>query len=244
MSRSTWLLREKTPRFGSLNIQHTAYISRTKTKLCLAFGPFAPIDDQCSLANRQLSRSYAKFYVNKRRFGRKVRGMHHSSGRGVSMKRFFVISCTFLMVVATGLFAMQPDGLAVGGEGSLRIEGERRLPAGGMLLLHVPGLPLMLAFGAGSAPAIAVIADYWIAQGPDAGVLSWYVGFGGYLRYYLEPNTLAVGARLPLALQLWPFGQRNLEFFIEIAPAVGIRLIPTGFDWHLQGAAGLRYWVR
>jgi hypothetical protein len=24
---------------------------------------------------------------------------------------------------------------------------------------------------------------------------------------------------------------------------VGIILVPTGFDWHLQGAIGLRFWL-
>ena len=49
------------------------------------------------------------------------------------------------------------------------------------------------------------------------------------------------GDESPSGLQVWPFGQM-FELFLEIAPAVGVSFIPTGFDWHFQGALGFRFW--
>ncbi len=64
---------------------------------------------------------------------------------------------------------------------------------------------------------------------------------GGYLA--LDPGSgyVAFGGRLPLGIQAWPFGS-VFELFVEVAPAVGISVVPTNFDWHLQGAVGFRFW--
>jgi hypothetical protein len=158
------------------------------------------------------------------------------------MKKVLVLAFVILMVGATGAFALGGDGLAIGGETALHMGGTGGLPVGGMLLLHLPGFPLMIGVGVSSAPAVGVTADYWFAYGPESGIIGWYVGIGGYMRIDLEPNSFAFGARLPLGLQLWPLNRRNLEFFLEVAPAVGVRFVPTGFDWHLQAALGIRYW--
>jgi hypothetical protein len=158
------------------------------------------------------------------------------------MKKVTILACAILMIVATGSFALGGSGLAIGGETAIHIGGSGGLPVGGMLLVHLPNLPLMLGIGVSSAPAVGLTVDYWFAYGPTSGIISWYVGIGAYMRIDMQPDDVAVGARLPLALQLWPLNRRNLEFFIEIAPAVGVRFIPTGFDWHLQAGLGLRYW--
>jgi hypothetical protein len=44
-----------------------------------------------------------------------------------------------------------------------------------------------------------------------------------------------------VGVQSWPFG-KQIEVFLEGAPAIGISVVPTAFDWHLQAAIGLRYW--
>jgi hypothetical protein len=159
------------------------------------------------------------------------------------MKKVGVLACALLMVIATGSFALGGDGFAIGGETALRFAGSGGLPVGGMLLLHLPGFPLMLGIGATSEPAIGMTADYWFLYGPGSGYISWYVGLGGYMRIDLEPNTVAFGARLPFGLQFWPLNRRNLELFAEVAPAIGVRFVPTGFDWHFQAALGLRFWM-
>jgi hypothetical protein len=65
-------------------------------------------------------------------------------------------------------------------------------------------------------------------------------GVGAYLSFEL-PQNAAAGGRIPINRN---YAFRDvLELFVEIAPAVGIILVPTGFDWHLQGAVGLRIWL-
>ena len=144
---------------------------------------------------------------------------------------------------ATGAFAAKGSGLAVGGEGSLYIAEANGLPSSAMLLLHLPQFPLMLGIGVSSTPGIGLTADYWFAHSNLSSVFAWYVGVGRYLSVDLGSTTsVGAGGRLPIGLQAWPVGQ-VLEIFFEVAPAVGIILVPTGFDWHLQAALGLRFWL-
>jgi hypothetical protein len=42
-------------------------------------------------------------------------------------------------------------------------------------------------------------------------------------------------------MQIWPINN-GLELFLELAPAVGVQLVPTTFDWRFQGALGVRFW--
>ena len=157
------------------------------------------------------------------------------------MKRIIVFVIAVMLLAATGAFAAGGTGLAVGGEASLSFAGTGGLPMSAMLMLHLPRFPLMLGIGASLAPAIGLTADYWATQGKIVSILDWYLGIGGYLLLDFEPADISLGARIPIGLQIWPLG-KSLEIFIEVAPAVGVSLIPTGFDWHLQGALGLRFW--
>ena len=158
------------------------------------------------------------------------------------MKKRILVAVLALMFCATGAFAAKGGGLAIGGEGSLYFAGSGGgLPMSAMLTLHLPSFPLYLGIGISTEPAVAVTADYWFAHGSLVSFLDWYAGVGGYLTVDLNPVSFTAGGRIPLGLQAWPFGQ-NLELFMEIAPAVGVILVPTSFDWHLQGAVGLRFW--
>ena len=157
------------------------------------------------------------------------------------MKKRIIVALAVLLIATSGAFALTQSGLAIGGEGALYFGGTGGLPAGAMLMLHFPGFPLMLGIGVSDSVAIGLTADYWLAHGNLVSIFDWYAGVGGYMSIYPSPTKIAVGARLPLGLQVWPFGQ-NLELFLEVAPAIGLSLIPTGFDWHFQGALGLRFW--
>jgi hypothetical protein len=116
------------------------------------------------------------------------------------------------------------------------------LPVGAMLTLHLPQFPLMLGIGVSTPLALGITADYWFAHGNLVGIFDWYAGVGGYLALDFSPTDLVLGARIPIGIQVWPFGQ-TLELFLEVAPAIGLSFIPTGFWWHFQGAVGLRFWL-
>lgn len=157
------------------------------------------------------------------------------------MRRILVIALAIMLLASAGAFA-KSSGFAIGGEGSLYFAGNGGLPVYAMLTLHFPRVPLYFGIGVSSAADIGFTADYWFNHGNLGGIFAYYVGIGGYLA--LSPNTpsFAGGARLPLGLQLWPFGSA-FEIFFEVAPAVGVSIVPTGFDWHLQGAIGFRFWL-
>lgn len=157
------------------------------------------------------------------------------------MKKVLIVVFAIMLLATTGAFAAKGSGFAIGGEGSLYFAGSGGLPSSAMLLLHLPQIPLMFAIGVSNPFAIGFTVDYWFAHGNLVSILDWYAGVGGYLSVYTDPTNVVVGGRIPLGLQIWPFGQ-TLEIFIEVAPAVGVVIVPTAFEWHFQGALGLRVW--
>ena len=120
--------------------------------------------------------------------------------------------------------------------------GGSSLPVGAMLMLHLPQIPLMFGIGMSSAPDFAITVDYWGAKGSLTSLFGCYLGVGGYVNFTTSPGGgVEVGGRLPLGFQVWPVGQ-ILEVYLEVAPEVGLQLVPVAFDWHIQAALGLRFW--
>ncbi len=154
-----------------------------------------------------------------------------------------VVLSLLILFAAAGVASAKDSGFAIGGEGALYIAGAGGLPVSAMITFHVPQVPLMFGIGVQNPFAIAATVDYWAAHGTITSIFAWYAGVGGYLSFDVAPGgTVTAGGRIPVGLQAWPFG-RVVEIFFEIAPAVGVTLVPTGFDWHLQGAVGLRVWL-
>ncbi len=159
-----------------------------------------------------------------------------------AMRKIIIIVCAILILCSTaGFGAARGSGFAIGGEGSLYFAGSGGLPASAMLTFHLPRLPLMLAIGVSNPFAIAMTGDYWFYHHALVSILDFYAGLGGYFSFNPNAGNGSLGARLPLGIQLWPFGQ-VLEIFVEVAPALGVSLVPTGFEWHFQGAVGFRIW--
>jgi hypothetical protein len=156
------------------------------------------------------------------------------------MKKILVVVVAIMLLASTGAFA-KGTGLAIGGEGALYFAGSGGLPISAMLMLHFPQFPLMFGIGVSNPFAIGLTADYWVGHGTLVSILDWYAGIGGYLSLNMDPTDVTVGARIPLGLQVWPLGQ-TLEIFLEVAPAIGISLIPTAFECHFQVALGFRFW--
>lgn len=153
------------------------------------------------------------------------------------------LAAALLLCAAAGTISAKGAGFAIGGEGALYLAGAGGLPMSAMLTFHIPQVPLMFGIGVQNPFAVAATADYWAAHGSLGSIFAWYAGVGAYLSFNFAPGgNVAAGGRIPIGLQLWPF-RDVLELFVEIAPAVGIILVPTGFDWHLQGAVGLRFWL-
>jgi hypothetical protein len=159
------------------------------------------------------------------------------------MKKKMVLVLIVLLMAATAAFAFKGNGLAIGAE----VASTNFTSWGGMLNLHIPDVPLHFAiggyFGSGYS-GFDVKVDYWLLHGNFLSGFDWYVGLGGYFATQLQPDSsFSLGARLPLALQLWPLGEL-LEIFFEIAPAwIPISNSGTALgNFVLQPALGFRIW--
>jgi hypothetical protein len=118
---------------------------------------------------------------------------------------------------------------------------------GGRFLLHIPRVPLFFGFGGvfeSGGSAFDFTMDYWFAHGHISGIVDYYIGIGGYLALGTgNESSFALGARLPLGMQIWPVGS-VLEIFLEVAPA-WVPITSTGANpltFEVQPALGFRIW--
>ncbi len=81
--------------------------------------------------------------------------------------------------------------------------------------------------------------DWWIVNKPLAGIISYYMGLGGYAAIKSDDshsqNGFNFGGRIPLGLQVFPIDP--LELFIEVSPM--IMFIPT-INWTASVRLGFR----
>jgi hypothetical protein len=145
------------------------------------------------------------------------------------MKKKYMLALAIFLAASTTAFAATKGGWAVGIEGALNVSTDTGLPMAAMFSLHAPRFPLMFGFGVSSSLNIGFTADYWFAHGALAKILDWYAGVG---MYGVLPTPLAIGARIPVGVQSWPFG-KQIEVFLEGAPAIGISVVPTGIRHRL-----------
>jgi len=167
----------------------------------------------------------------------------------VEMKRTAVLVMVALLAFAAGGFALKssPD-FAVGAElTNTNIE-----TLGAMVNLHFAKVPLFMAAGLNfieplsGGPEVTATVDYWLLHKPiGGGHFSWYLGLGGYGVFGFDPSWVAVGVRMPIALQIWPMNSERLEVFLELAPAwvpwYDGEVDPTRFQ--AQAALGFRLWT-
>jgi hypothetical protein len=168
-----------------------------------------------------------------------------SSEKGECMKRIGTLLLVLtLATIAPSAFAAN-TGWAVGAEFALtNISGY-----GAMLTFHVPKVPAVFGLGGALEQGyfnLAVIADWWLNTGHLFGIFDYYVGLGAYGNVTLSGSaSIALGARVPLAAQVWPLGSKALELFLEIAPAwipiTGGGIYLTNFA--MQSALGFRIWL-
>ena len=155
------------------------------------------------------------------------------------MRKKFVISLIALVIVSTSASAM-----AIGGAFSLDALGGGAY--GAALSLKLDDFQPVLgisARGGGGTMNIGLTADWWMYHEPLAGIISLYVGPGGYLvaTGLGGDANMDIGARVPVGFQIFPIDP--LEIFVELAPSLGIALSPFAFPtFGLQAAFGFRFW--
>ena len=153
-----------------------------------------------------------------------------------------IILVVGFLAVPTAAFA-KPSGFAIGAEAaSINFNGW-----GGRVVFHLPVVPLYFGVGGvitSGGSAIDGTVDYWLLHNRLSGIVDLYLGIGGYLAFGTgDQSSFALGARLPIGLQIWPVGS-VLELFVEVAPAwVPINGNGTNLGtFEVQPALGFRIW--
>lgn len=161
------------------------------------------------------------------------------------MKKILILLALIFSIASAG-FADHGNGLALGilwaGHGWGHGIG---------LSLVVPNLPIFwgIHLGLGGGLSLSVTGDKYLFDAnlvPISGdmKLDWYLGVGLYgdLAIWNNYLGLAAGLRVPIGLSFHVIKQ--LEIFSEIAPYIGLRILPPiNLDWGwLNYSSGIRWW--
>ena len=160
------------------------------------------------------------------------------------MRRRTVLVIAGLIALSAAAFA-KDSGFAIGAEAA---SSENFNGWGGRFVFHIPRVPIYFGIGGFSDSngfSVDATADYWFAHNQLSGMLDYYVGLGGYFALATgNQSEFALGARLPIGLQIWPLREGVLEIFLEVAPAwvpiTNSAVSPLTFQ--LQPAIGFRIW--
>ncbi|MDA3957500.1 hypothetical protein [Oceanispirochaeta sp.] len=121
--------------------------------------------------------------------------------------------------------------------------------SGAVLSMSTPSIPgtvlnVRLTFNGSEYFNFSVSDDWWVVQENITGDLDLYIGLGFYTGFTMADNNadFSLGGRIPIGLTIKPID--FLEFFMEIAPAMGVGFEPTIYfpSWNVQAALGLRLW--
>ena len=157
------------------------------------------------------------------------------------MKKKLLVLALFLTLFS--VFTASAYTAAIGGEFSMPLLGG--LPNSALLSFRLPKFPAVFGLGLyiptnGGSAAFALLADWWLVQGPLVGFINYYVGPGLFFGAFA--NDFSLGLRVPIGLSAFPI--KPLELFIEFAPAVAF-LAPNGIsipNFNLQAGFGFRFW--
>ncbi|MDR2658829.1 MAG: hypothetical protein LBC27_02405 [Spirochaetaceae bacterium] len=149
-----------------------------------------------------------------------------------------------ILVIAAALFvfaSVEAFSFGLGVRGNWGYDG-----IGGGSLLFSPNRDFHfgLSYYIGDVLHLGLTADWWFYEWELAGPLSLYIGAGLYGWVWLgdDVNT-GLGVRVPVGLDLNPTDW--LEIFLEIAPQIGVGLLPSvgiSGNW-ISASIGIRFWI-
>jgi hypothetical protein len=172
------------------------------------------------------------------------------------MKKMLIVVPVLFLAVAAGTFAEHPSGTGIGIDFRYGVEGG----FGPALSLKLKPVPVYWGIGLGISSnwfGLNVTGDYYFIDRtliPEIN-LSWFLGLGGYTGMWIwkddyrlggagsdEPGmALTLGARLPVGLSWQPLNY--LEVFLDVAPSLGLWVVPVRFpNWDVNIDLGARFW--
>jgi hypothetical protein len=168
----------------------------------------------------------------------------------VYMKKI-ALAALLCLILAAGAFADHPGGLGIGVVGAYHgnWDAAAGYPQYG-LSLKAPGLPAFWGICLrinDSFFQLSLTCDKYIIDQTLIAGFGWFIGLGAYANTVIPSGNgefgLGFGARLPIGLSVQPVN--ILEIFVDIAPSVGISLVPS-FDFPNGGwpvEFGIRLWL-
>jgi hypothetical protein len=155
-------------------------------------------------------------------------------------KKALVLS---LLLTLFTVFSASAYKAAIGAEFAVSGLGNG-LPGSSMFIsFRLPKFPVVFGLGGGISSensSIALMADWWLAQGNLVSFVNYYVGPGLFADFASEGAY--AGIRIPVGLNAFPI--KPLELFLEISPAFTI-ISPgaVNFGWSgFQTGFGFRFW--
>jgi hypothetical protein len=167
------------------------------------------------------------------------------------MNKKIILVIALATILATGTaFADHPTGLGIGVVGGYLGEWNSGYNYGATALsLKLSGIPIYWALRVDLSEwymSFNVMGDsYLIDQALVDKLVHWYLGLGAYVNLGLFNDSLmlSLGARLPIGLSIQPIPL--LEIFFEVAPSIGLTVVPSFYFPHggWGGGFGIRLWL-
>ncbi|MFP3089244.1 hypothetical protein LQZ21_02835 [Treponema sp. TIM-1] len=173
------------------------------------------------------------------------------------MKKVLICALLLFLTLTAGTFADHPSGTGIGLDFRYGVTGG----FGPALSLKLPVVPVYWGIGLGIDRnwfGLNVTGDYYFIDKvlvPEIN-LGWYLGLGGYTGLWIWQDnyhpawakdddldmSLTMGLRFPIGLSWQPLD--FLEVFMDVAPSLGLWVIPFRFpDWDVNFDLGVRFWI-
>jgi hypothetical protein len=166
------------------------------------------------------------------------------------MKKLLFVFILVTTISAGTAFADHPNKLGIGIMGTWYHNWGGGWDGGGALSLKVPSVPIFWGISLGFSEhyfKIGLQGDKYFVDRVllKEAFLHWYLGLGGWLSFYgddYDHAYFSLGARLPIGLSFQPVDV--LEIFLEMAPSLGLQVVPLYFPaggWPVS--LGIRVWL-
>jgi hypothetical protein len=167
------------------------------------------------------------------------------------MKKFLLI-LVFITIIGSGTaFADHPNNkLGLGIMGTWQANWGGGWYGGPALSLKVPKVPIFWAINLSFSQHhfnVGLSGDYYFIDKVlfSEAFLHWYLGVGGWFSFGTwgeNSASIGLGGRLPIGLSFQPL--KELEIFLEVAPSLGLNLVPLYFPaGGFPVSLGIRFWM-
>jgi hypothetical protein len=157
-------------------------------------------------------------------------------------RKVLALALAFTLLCAFGASAYTA---AIGGEFAFSGLGNGLPGSAAFISFRLPKVPAVFGLGGtissnGGQSSLAILADWWLAQGRLLRFVDYYVGPGLFADF--ASSGVDAGLRIPVGLDAFPI--KPLEIFLEFAPSFTI-IQPDAveFGWSgIQTGFGFRFW--